>query len=97
MIDVLQVHIKVYWLKVWHDNQQFQIILLILMYHIGSKVGKFDKLEENVGGVVIIRCGNSLPLTRNYSNCFSFMKDSKVKDSSTKKYLISSQKPVLFL
>lgn len=59
---------------------------------IGKKTGSFDGLEENVSGVVIVRCGKNVPLPRNEGNCFSFLKDQPIKDVISK----DLQKPVQF-
>ncbi len=62
----------------------------------GNKIGNFSKLEENVNGVVILRCGNCSRIPWNASNCFSFLNDPAVKDDCSKKPLTDAQKPVKF-
>ncbi len=53
-------------------------------------------MEENVNGLIIIRCGNPPLMSKLIGNCISYEKDQFIKGDITKKRLHVFQKPIKF-
>ena len=57
--------------------------MIMFILFIDQQEGNFLKLQENVNGLLLVRCGNPPPLPKAISNCFSFEKDVVIKDRTT--------------